>query len=158
MNAKESAIKRIKMLKQQFEPTKDFHREMDNCSFNLDLATEVIRGLRPEEAYKTIEIMDSIVGDNFRKEEQKAELRTHTNKMSIQLLQKLFESGTFDTQKVIDDLDLVNRCTMNIGFYSSAVTTKYAVQLGLYAKSIKNLGTKIHEEALRKAATFKEMG
>lgn len=38
MNVKEAAIKRIKMLKKQFEPTKDFHREMDQCSFNFDLA------------------------------------------------------------------------------------------------------------------------
>lgn len=102
--------------------------------------------------------MDSLVGDNFRKEEQKADLRIHTNKLSIQLMQKYLETKTFDTQKIIDDIDLVNRCTMHIGYFSSAVTTKYAVQLGLYAKSIKNLGTKIHEDALRKAATFEEMG
>lgn len=158
MNNRESAIKRIELLKGHFKATKDFDREMETCSFNFELAASVVRKLRPEEHYKTIEFMDSLVDENFRREKPKEDLRTEVNKLSKQLLDKLYESGTLTPERVINDLDFLNRCTMQIGFYNDAVCTKFAVQMGLYAKSIKNLGSKIHEEALYKAATMQEMG
>ena len=92
------------------------------------------------------------------KDLSKHELRIHTNKMVKKLLAKLIERKVFTVEQVIDDIDFVNRCTMQVGLYGcAAVTTKFAVHLGLYAKSIKNLGTQIHEDALRKAAKLEEM-
>ena len=73
-------------------------------------------------------------------------------------MKNILERGVLNEERIINDPDLVNRMTMNIGPYNPGVTTKYAVQLGLYAKSIKNLGSKIHHEALRKGALFQEMG
>ena len=103
--------------------------------------------------------MDEISEGLGSKEMPKSELRIHTNKMVKLLLKKLIEKKVFTVENIMDDIDFLNRWTMQIGLFgSAAVTTKFAVQLGLYAKSIKNLGTKIHEGALRKAVTLEEMG
>jgi len=117
-----------------------------------------VNSIRPKEYDQTIDIMDELSEGIQRMDPDKEELRTETNELCKKLLQRLIERGVFTEEKILNDLDFLNRCTMQIGHYSSGVTTKFAVQIGLYAKSIKNLGSKIHEESLRKAAMFKEMG
>ena len=52
---RDQAIKRIKMYKEHFRPTKDFYREVDGCTFNFELAAKVVHGIRPEQHYKAIE-------------------------------------------------------------------------------------------------------
>lgn len=122
------------------------------------MACQATKSLRRKEYEDTIDAMNELHEGCGSPDPGKDELRINTNKLCKALLQKLIEKGTFTVEKVMDDIDLVNRCTMHIGNYTPGVTTKYAVQLGLYAKSIKNLGTKIHDDALRKACTMEEMG
>ena len=52
---RDQAIKRIKMYKEHFRPTKDFYREVDGCTFNFELAAKVVHSIRPEQHYKAIE-------------------------------------------------------------------------------------------------------
>lgn len=78
--------------------------------------------------------------------------------MCRQLITKIFEEKVFTPESLIENLDFLNRCTMQSSFYSAGVCTKFAVQIGLYAKSIKNLGSKVHDGALQKAITFEQMG
>lgn len=118
----------------------------------------MVRKIRPEEHYQTIECMSELSDGTYGPPLPKPELRIKTNKLVKALLKKLLEKKVLTVDKIINDLDFLNRCTMQIGFYSSEVCTKFAVQIGLYAKTIKNLGTKIHNDALRKAATLEEMG
>ena len=89
---------------------------------------------------------------------EKDQLRIDTNKQTMKLMQMLNESGALTVDKIMSNIDLVTRCAMNIGNYSEGVNTKMAVQFGLYAKSIKNLGSKVHEDALRRACALEEWG
>lgn len=41
---------------------------------------------------------------------------------------------------------------------SGEMTTKFAVQVGLYVKSLKNMGSEIHHESLLKGAKLEEWG
>lgn len=158
MTTREAVIKRIKMLKDHFRPTQDFYREIDNCTFNFELAANVVRRIRPEEHYKTIDIMHSLTEGAFKRELPKEELRNDTNKLAKKLIKKMYEDKVVTVDQALEDIDFINRCTMQIGLFSPAVCTKFAVQLGLYAKTIKNLGSDVHKEALRKAVTLEEMG
>ena len=47
---------------------------------------------------------------------------------------------------------------MGICFFGGEISTKFAVQIGLYVKSIKNIGSQIHEESLLKGAKLEEFG
>ena len=121
MNMRKSAIKRIKLLNRHFAPTPDFHRELDRCTFNFDLAASVVHKLRPEEHYKTIEAMESLTEGSYREFKPKGELRIETHKLCKALLNKLIAGKVLTAQKVFEDPDFLNRCTMQIGFYSAAV-------------------------------------
>lgn len=156
---RENAIRRIRLLKDHFAPTPAFYREIDKCTFDFDLAYKVVRKIRPEEHYKVIDIMNSICEGTILSELKGKDFdRIETNKLTKKLLNKIYEEGVFTPEQVMNDLDLLNRCTMQIGLYNCGVTTKFAVQIGLYAKTIKNLGSKIHNEALRRAVTCEDMG
>lgn len=121
MNIRESAIKRIKLLNRHFSPTPDFHREMGKCTFNFELAASVVHKLRPEEHYQTIDAMESLTEGSYRGVKPKDDLRIETNKLCKALLNKLISNKVLTAQRVFDDPDFLNRCTMQIGFYSAAV-------------------------------------
>jgi hypothetical protein len=60
MSNTEKAIKRIKLLKGHFAPSPEFFSELGKSTYNFELAASVVRKLRPEEHYKTCEILDSL--------------------------------------------------------------------------------------------------
>jgi len=150
-NNREQAIKRIKILKSHFSPSEDFNRELDESTFNFDLAYKVIYALRPKEHHKTIAVMDSIMKWDRFNEAPKKVLRPRTNKLVKKLLDKLYQEKVFTPELIIKDPDLLNRCTMGISFFNGEVSTKFAIQMGLYVKSLNNMGTEIHRDALMKA-------
>ncbi|CAI2360677.1 unnamed protein product [Moneuplotes crassus] len=155
---RDRAIKRIKVLKKQFNPSEDFKREIDSCTFNFDTAYEVVRKLRPSEHYKTIKEVDHIVRWERFAQVPKDELRVKTNRCVKNIMDTLYQKKVFTPEQVITDPDLVNRCLMGVSWFSGELSTKIAVQTGLYAKSLYNIGTEIHSEALMKAAKFEEWG
>lgn len=76
---RKQAIKRIKMLKAHFSPSEDFNREMDGCTFNFDLASEVFRKLRPEVHHKIVKMVESDAKENYRKERPRDAIREQLN-------------------------------------------------------------------------------
>lgn len=86
------------------------------------------------------------------------------------LLNALYEEKVVTVQRVIDDLDNFSfGVTTRCGVYSQTLAIKIGntyiiynywlgLQLNLYMKTIKNLGTEKHRPYLERAATFNEMG
>jgi hypothetical protein len=106
---RESAIKRISLIQSHFNPSEDFNRELDGSTFNFDLASTVMRSLRPEKAHQVIKLVDSMVREGYRKEQPKEVSREKMNECCKHIILKIYEKGIFTPQEVIDDPDLFNR-------------------------------------------------
>mmetsp|Transcript_7470 Transcript_7470/g.7001 ORF Transcript_7470/g.7001 Transcript_7470/m.7001 type:complete len:200 (+) Transcript_7470:158-757(+) len=117
-----------------------------------------MRGLRPEVYYQIVSLVDSMMKQNSFQEKSRAAMRYKTNYWFKKILTKIYEKEILTPEKVIEDPDLLNRCTMGISFFGGEISTKFAVQIGLYLKSIKNMGTETHKDALMRAATLEEFG
>jgi len=155
---REKALKRISILKKHFVPSEDFNREFDGSTFDFELASKVVRALRPEAHYKVIALVDSMFKGTQFKERSRGTLRFKTNILVKKIMSSIYEKGIFTPEQVLQDPDLFNRCTMGISFFGAEISTKYAVQIGLYVKSLKNMGTEIHKEALMKGVKLEEFG
>jgi hypothetical protein len=106
---RESAIKRISLIQSHFNPSEDFNRELDGSTFNFDLASTVMRSLRPEKVHQVIKLVDSMFKEGYRKEQPKELLREKMNELCKHIILKIYEKGIFTPQEVIDDPDLFNR-------------------------------------------------
>ena len=146
------------MLKKQFTPSEDFKREMDGSTFDFDLAAKAIHSLRPEVYHKIVEVANLVMKPVNLKEKSREALRYKTNFCMKKIIDKIYDSGIMTPEDVIHDPDLLNRCTMGISYFGGEISTKFAVQIGLYLKSLKNMGTKVHHEHLLRAAKLEEFG
>ncbi|CAI2360375.1 unnamed protein product [Moneuplotes crassus] len=155
---REKAIRRITLLKKHFDPSEDFNRELDNCTFDFDLALRVVNDLRPKVHHQVIAAVDSIMKQNHFKEKSREAARFKANYWVKKILSELYDRGVLTPHKVIDHPDLLNRCIMGISPFGGEISTKFAIQIGLYLKSIKNMGTEIHQDELLRAATLEDYG
>ena len=157
-NTRDQVVKRLKILRKQFSPSADFNRELSGSSVNYDMAYKIVRALRPEIHHQTTAVVDSMIKWHRFHEMPKLERRQKTNIGVKNVIDALYKKKIFTPELVANDPDLLNRCTMGISFLNGELTTKYAVHVGLYVKSLKNIGTEIHHDALMKGAKFEEWG
>lgn len=158
LSNRDKAIKRISALKRHFSPSEDFNREIDGCTFDFDLASKVVDSLRPDVHHQIIALIDSVMEENDYKERSRENSRFRTNILMKKVMSQIYEKGLMTYEDVIDNPDLLNRCTMGISFFGGEISTKFAFHIGLYLKSIKNMGTDAHREDLEKGAKLEEMG
>lgn len=76
------------------------------------------------------------------------EMREDTNVVMIQLIKKMFEKGFTTPEKIADNIEHFLDGILSFGVFDLAATTKIAAHFGLYAKTIKNLGTERHRQLL----------
>lgn len=111
---RESAIKRIELINKHFNPSEDFNRELNSSSFNFDLATSVLRGLRPDKVHQVVQLVEPMIKEGYRREIARDVHRGELNKFCKEILDKILEKGIFTLEEIVQDIDLFNRCTMSL--------------------------------------------
>lgn len=89
---------------------------------------------------------------------EKDELRYETNKLAVNTVRTLIAEGHVTREWIAENLDEWVRCLMATGCVNGSTSTKYSVHYFLYAKTIKNLGTKKHKEYLLRACDMTDQG
>jgi len=85
-------------------------------------------------------------------------MRKDTNILFVDLVNKMFEKGFTTPEKIAENIDYFTSGLVSLSAFDFAASTKILVQYGLYAKTIKNLGTARHSELLLDACSLKTMG
>lgn len=71
---------------------------------------------------------------------------------------KMFEKGFTTPEKIAENIDAFNAGIISLQSFDYATCTRYLVQYGLYCKTIKNLGTERHRQALLDGCSLKTFG
>jgi hypothetical protein len=139
---------------------RDAERELGKASFDLPHAQETLWNTLPEHYFETFECISEIhgVSDPSMYVEDKETMRKDTNVLLVSLVNKMFEKGFTTQEKIADNIDHFTAGLVSLSAFDFAATTKILVQYGLYAKTIKNLGTERHREILLDACSLRTFG
>ena len=90
--------------------------------------------------------------------EDKDTMRKDTNIGLVRIVNKMFEKGYTSPEKIASNIDHFAVGITSYGSFNYAIVTKFLVQYGLYCKTIKNLGTERHQQALLDGCSLKTFG
>jgi acyl-CoA oxidase len=154
------ALSRLNLLRGHVNPSKDAQREMATATFDLEYAQEKVWSTLHDNFFETYEWVSEIkeIEDPSTYVKSVEEMREDTNVVMIKLINKMFEKGFTTPEKIADNIEYFLDGILSFGVFDLAATTKIAAQYGLYAKTIKNLGTERHKQLLLDACSLKTIG
>ena len=154
------SLKRLNLLKGHIQLSKDARREQATSTFDLTHAQQKVWPQLPAGYFEALECASEIHGiiEPSLHQGPHEKMRYDSFDFMFKLTRKMIEKGYTSVQKIADNIDAFLFGVVSTGLINLTTTARFTTHIGLYCKTIKNLGTERHNQILLDSISCKYIG
>ena len=155
----QTALNRLKTLEGHISMTPEAKNERSKSSFNLESAQEAIFDSLPQSYFDMLKCADDVnATDPTHHWDTIPEQKVEAQRAMVDTLNKMFELQYTTPQYISKNIDEFMLGATALSSVNNSSSIKYQVQLGLYCKAIRLLGTQKHYEDLIRGCSLQDIG